>query len=264
MKGLGAVFVVLVMALAGIGAGYATFYDKVTIHGIAKSGHLKVGIEADGTDDSSYDDGYRNFCPFYNWDPFYDTTTRRVISSHFNIAYTDMKNTGRGIFTIGDHTFHKKVELKTMKIFENYAPTISMFIGVKDDSVPAKVCGLTMDFTEKNLSSHSVVAKGNVTVDMEGQYHYTFTTTLEENTIIYNGEDRPNFEVVSYRIRDAEGQELYIGSSLQSLMENLSKITLSPGTYIQIELTIRFTNVPPDHKLTGDLSINYKDYYFND
>ena len=48
---IGAIFLISIMALAGIGAGYAMWSDTVTIHGAIATGTVKVGIYDVSTDD---------------------------------------------------------------------------------------------------------------------------------------------------------------------------------------------------------------------
>ena len=261
MKGLGAVFVVLVMALAGIGAGYATFQDKVTVHGIAESTHLKVGIRAIGTnDDSKNSDGVRNY--WNNHDPYY--LGDGVTPSKFDVAYTNVWNEGpTWKFKIGGTSFYGKMHVNSCKIYENYAPTVKFSVGVEGDSVPAKISGFVFEFEEKNLTTGYTVAKGNITgIGYDGKPAYEWANgEPTENTIIYNPKTGwPNLDIVSYKI-------VYPGhrrisrenpdANITNLLQDLGSITIAPGTWVNITITARFTDVPPDHYLDGTLTVNY-------
>ena len=268
MKGLGAVFVVLVMALAGIGAGYATFYDKVTVHGIAESTDLKVGIRAIGTnDDSSDSDGVPNNPG--NVDPYYYGT--QVLESDFDVAYT---NVGKEVWKFGIEGiggFYEKMHVKAWKVYENYAPTIEFRVGVKEGSVPATISGIKVNFTEREGGKNGdIVAKGTITISNDGILYYWEVPDgqpPEENTIIYNRTTgMPNLDIISYEIKYGEQQYGYSGNpdaNIQNLLRDLGSITIAPGTSADISITARFTDVPPDHYLEGNLTLNYMEFHFS-
>ncbi len=265
MKGLGAVFVVLVMALAGIGAGYATFYDKVTVHGIAESGHLEVGIAAIGTnDDSDNSDGVPNNPG--NFDPYYNG--EEVVQSNYDTAYTNVWN-DTWKFKIGETSFYEKMHVVARKVYPNYAPTINFAVGVKNDwgSVPARIKGFVFEFKEKNLTSDKIVAEGKITgIGEDGNPVYDWTIKPSENTIIYNPETGwPNFDVVSYAIYGHNMPQGEGGSSLQDLLEmkTFSSITISPGQVMYVTITMYFKDIPQDHYLEGNLTLNYMDFHFS-
>ena len=63
---LGAIFMISIMALAGIGAGYAAWTDVITIKGTVNTGTVDVVIEGlSGTE--VYKDLYDDSCDIRYW-----------------------------------------------------------------------------------------------------------------------------------------------------------------------------------------------------
>ena len=239
------------LAFAGIGIGYGVvrWTDNVVVHGIVDSTSFKVGLRAVGTDDPD------------NWrDPVYNESSKKVERQDYRVGSTSISNDYNtwkfSIYWNGKwYGYYGKLHVRMQHVYPNYAPTIEFRVGVSPDSPPAKIAGFMTDFTEKD-SSGNEVAKGNITIDNNGVYHYEWWNNQPPttNTIVYNPDPNikgPNMDIVSYTIvYDKE----YTGDCLPKLMQDLEQITIKPGTSASISITLRFTNIPESHYLDGNIT----------
>jgi predicted ribosomally synthesized peptide with SipW-like signal peptide len=132
MKKVGLLLLALVIALGGLGVGYAKWSDSVTISGTVYTGDVEIGILDGGVGDDGAD-------PQYEADGFNNDEGK-------DVAEHTSTNVGTSVFTLCDAAYYAKISETIDNAYPGYASSTTILLG-NNGSIPVKIDDVRFDST---------------------------------------------------------------------------------------------------------------------
>ena len=236
---LGAIFLISIMALAGIGAGYAMWTDTVTVHGSITTGTVIVGIYDVSTDDPgpNYNDG--------GWlypdgsDPANQGTADPYVAPGDN---SDGKNiASHNSVTHGEYVCTKEIAGENIVFRDQITETIR-------NAYPWYLTGTTTWISNcgtipvKLLSSNYLVTDGNVNIlnyivieswQLREYDGTTWTTGVSGDDVIgLMG------AIIGYQLEPCHTLEMYVAFNF--IEENADGVLMPQGDFVTFDIDITF------------------------